>query len=388
MTLLRRHGKTLSFLSLIVLTLALFLLVHHQEKKPETTEPSYLRLKEEQDIFPYAEAISIIYKNALFMKPGTKKREIVNDSLKAYLSSHDPYSDYLTKSEYHQYKQLQSESYIGIGLDLKKDHLGHYYCFPFPGSPAEKSGIHSGDRLIRINGTPVSGQSLPSLVAQMVGDAGTVVQLTVAANTYSEKQVSIIRQTLYVKNVLISWIHGLPVIKLSYFSQNTRNELRQEIAKIKKKPLILDLRGNPGGKLVAAISSAMLFLDKGEKIGSIATRTGEQIFSCNTDGMGVPLPIYIWQDETTASAAEMFIAALTENKKAVSIGRRTFGKGTQQNFLPLSDGSVLILTTGKMLTPTGMYFQKVGLEPTHKIQGENASTDDYLSETKKLIIQK
>lgn len=376
----------LLYLLLSLLVLSLFVIDKDQEQRPETTAPEQPEDKEDKTILLFAEAVSIINNNALFVGLEDANENIAHESLKEYLNGRDPYSDYLTKNEYQQFQQLQDESYVGIGMDLKKDRTGDLHCFPYAGSPAEEAGINIGDRLIRMNGIDTSGKSLPSLAALSVGRAGSTLQVSVSTKNDPERQVNIVRAKLLVKNVVTTWMADLPVIKISEFRQDTKIKLRQEVDIIPaNKPIILDLRGNSGGDLIAAISAAMLFLETGEKVASINTRKGEKILSSSTSALNTPTPIYLWQDGSTASASEIFIAALTENKKAVSVGHRSFGKATQQDVIPLSDGSALVLTTGKMLTPTGLDFQDRGLAPTHELSDKASSTEDYLLTTKKLL---
>ncbi len=377
---------SLLYLLLSLLVLSLFLINYDLDQRPETTKPDYPEPQKDEVILLFAEAVSLINDNALFVGPEDATEKIVNESLRDYLNNRDPYSDYLTKNEYQQFRQLQNERYVGIGMDIKKDHSGSLHCFPYPGSPAEEAGIKIGDRLIRMNGMNVNGKALPSLAALSVGKAGTTLQVTVSTKNDLERQLNVVRAKLVVKNVVTTWMDGLPVVQIIDFRQDTKEKLRQAVNKIKSKnPLVIDLRGNSGGDLIAAISSARLFLKKEERIVSINTRKGEKIISGSAGSLNVPTPIYLWQDGGTASAAEIFIAALTENNKAISVGHRTFGKGTQQDFIPLSDGSALVLTTGKMLTPGGLDYQGLGLNPTHELQEKASSTEDYLLITKKLL---
>jgi carboxyl-terminal processing protease len=143
-------------------------------------------------------------------------------------------------------------------------------------------------------------------------------------------------------------------------------------------PIIIDLRGNGGGDLHAAIDSAMLFLKEGKKIVSVETRIGTMDYESKAAAVDLTTPIYLWQDEGTASAAEVFIAALTDNDRAVSIGKWTAGKGTKEEIIELSDGSALILATGILQTPRGSRYQGKGLKPTYELKDDPVDTMHYL----------
>ena len=152
----------------------------------------------------------------------------------------------------------------------------------------------------------------------------------------------------------------------------------------KSAPVIIDLRGNSGGDLDAAIDSTELFLEKGQKIVIIESRTGSTSYKSMSAALVLAYPIYLWQDATTASAAEVFIAALTDNQQGVSIGKTTFGKGTKQDIIELSDGSALFLTTGLLKTPNGLGYQGRGLNPDYQLNNDSVDTADYLSKVKEL----
>ena len=376
--------KTLLFFCLFIIFLvsAFFFVNNYRRDRPESVD--YSRSYEDKVLF--AEAVSLINKNALFLSPEEAKEKIDNVSLKEFLSSRDPYSDYLTRNEYRRFQELQDDGYVGIGMDIKKERSGRILCFPYPGSSAENAGIKAGDRLIRINGMTVDGKSLPSVAALAGGEAGTRLQLIVATKNELEKQFTVVRAKLSVENVVTRRLDGLSVVKVRDFSRDTKEKLQQALDKLRgNTSIIIDLRGNSGGDLFAAIDSAMLFLEKGERIVSIETRQGVKDISSVAGTLDIAIPIYLWQDGGTASAAEIFIAALTENKKAVSVGQRTFGKGTKQDIITLSDGSALVLTTGKMMTPTGLDFHGFGLDPTHRIPQKAPTTKDFLFIMKKLL---
>jgi carboxyl-terminal processing protease len=355
--------------------------VQRDVQKPDTQ----LGLKD-KDILLYLEAITRIEDDALFLPPAVTRESIVQDTLKTYLEEKDLFSDYLTHEEYSRLKEFQADKYVGIGMEIEKDQDGGFICFPYSGSPAEKAGIKFGDRLRSINGISVHGKSIFTVASMARGERGTKITLEIVTKDRTDKQVSVIRSNVTIDNVSKHWFDKIMVIKILAFTRDTKEELKQTLNDWKKNdPIVIDLRGNSGGDLYAAIDSAMLLLEKGKKVVSIKTRNGSKIFESNNSTINLISPVYLWQDEATASAAEVFIAALTDNNRAVSIGKKTFGKGTKQDIIELSDGSALVLTTGYLQTPKGIEYQGHGLDPTYMLEGNTSETAGYLAKVEELI---
>ena len=177
----------------------------------------------------------------------------------------------------------------------------------------------------------------------------------------------------------------MPVIRLVGFAPGTRRELAELLsARAPGAPLVLDLRGNAGGDLHAAFDAASLFLARGAPIASVRARDGIHGYASTTDPLAAldGQRAVLWQDGATASAAEVFIAALTGNARAVSVGARSFGKGTRQDLIELSDGSALVLTTGHLRTPAGVEFDGRGLAPGHAVDGESLAA--YIDLTRRI----
>jgi C-terminal processing protease CtpA/Prc len=146
------------------------------------------------------------------------------------------------------------------------------------------------------------------------------------------------------------------------------------------------MRGNPGGVLSSAIDAAKLFLPPGQTIVSIQTQNNLEVHRQEFDTPYLTVPLYLWHDAHTASAAEVFIAALIQNKRAVSIGNKTFGKGIVQDVIELTDGSALYLTTGRLQTPDGTLYHARGLEPTYPLETP-AKSEEYLAKVTTLRSQ-
>lgn len=340
---------------------------------------------DDKELFLYLEAITRIKENALFLKEDITQKELIQDTLKAYLNEMDVFSDYLSREEYLQFNEFQSDKYVGIGMEIEKNKNGEIICFPYPGSAAERAGIKTGDRLKSIDGVSVDGKSIFNIASLARGEEGSKVDLVIINKNGVSNRIRVPRSDVQIESISKQQVDKIPVIKILAFTNNTKNRLKAILSTWDKgAPMVFDLRGNPGGDLHAAIDSAMLFLKKGKKILSIRTRHGSKVYESSNGALSLHTPMVIWQDEATASAAEVFIAALADNNKAVSIGKKTFGKGTKQDIIELSDGSALILTTAYLQTPKGTEFEGEGLTPSYQLT-EPADTQSYLKKTEEII---
>ncbi len=326
----------------------------------------------------YAEAMSQIERRAVFSAPIGDLQDMVSSSLKVYLAQKDPYSDFLIREEYEKFKAAGSEHYAGIGLDIEKRRNGDIICYPLSNGPAALAGIKPGEQLLAFDGVPTQGKSLPALVALAVGKAGTPVVVELAGLSGTRRQVTVIRSNITAPAVSEYTFRSSRIIKLANFTPNTRQELDYLVSNWHKSdPIIIDLRGCGGGDFYAAVDSAMLFLKQGEPIISVSGRSGVRSYSATVARQPPAQRVFLWQDAFTASAAEIFIAALTENVRGTSIGRTTAGKGTRQDLIELQDGSALILTTGYLITPHGTQFEGKGLAPMHQVAESTNDTDAF-----------
>lgn len=339
----------------------------------------------DEDVQVYLQAINEIERYSL---DNITRRDILSKSLKAYLKITDPFSAYLTPEEYDLFKSSQKNSYIGLGIEFDTDNLGRIVCFPYPEGAADKAGVLPGDILEVLDGNDVTDLSPLMVTAKSLGkeDSESVLKIF-RKDRYSEFRIrrvspSPISLRLESQNEF-AWIRFLA------FTSHTRQELQKILSEIEAGiPIILDLRGNPGGDLYAATDCATLFLEKDKTIVGFKSRAESKLYKNMTIPMNAKSPVYIWQDEGSAGASEVFIAAMVENGRAQSLGRKTSGKGIRQDIIELADGSALFITTAWLQTPDGDIFHNKGLDPTYPIEGQRIGTDQYRAKFCDLILPK
>ena len=308
-----------------------------------------------------SEAVQLIRTYAL--DPPQSTRGMVDELLRAYARSLDPYSDYLTSREYAAFLESTSADYFGVEMDIEKKG-GRIYLFPFQGGIAEKSGIRSGDELIAVNGAPVFGQSVFVVGSQIRGAEGVTVQLIIRSGQGIPRVLTLRRQSTGYVSVRSKIMDQAHYIQVTRFAGNTKEQLEKvlESGEDNGLPLVIDLRGNQGGSLRVARQCADLFLGQGAVLFKMRYRDEVRDILAEQPET-IAARIVLIQDHRTASAAEAFIAALRGNKRSLSVGRVTYGKGLTQRFLPLSDGSAMLVTYAEILTPDGTAFHNQGMEP-------------------------
>ena len=309
---------------------------------------------------------------------------LVQEAVRSYLRRFDPYADYLTALEYAAYQKAKNSDYGGVGMDLVTGKKGEIVCRPFSGSPAEKAGISSGDLLLAVDGKPASGRSVYLVGAAIRGEPGSRVTLLLRDREGREKKAAISRSSVSYRSVSIEEPKGKPIISVRRFVPATPAELKETLQTVGRgRPKVIDLRGNSGGDLAAAREAAAFFLQPGQKIMDLKTNKATRSYLAQDEPLDKDSQVILWQDQQTASAAEVFIAALTQNKRAVSLGRRSFGKGVAQRIIRMSDGAALILTHALILPPKGRSYHATGLEPDRPLQ--DSSLGAFLHETTRLL---
>lgn len=321
----------------------------------------------------FYEAMTALDRQALERRPAG---QAVRAALKAYLRDSDPYGDYLSATEYAAWREAQGYHFHGVGMDLVRNGDGEFVCLPQPGGPAALGGIRQGDLLLAVDGAPVKGASLFLTGARIRGAKDSLVRLEVRAPGQARgRTVSLRRKPVVARTVWPEDKGDFLLLRISTFSAHTPRELAQALGSAPGRPKVLDLRGNAGGDLFAAVDAVGLLLPAGSQVMTLRTRQASTPYRTAGRAQDPDSRLFILQDQYTASAAEVFTAALVQNQRATSLGRPSFGKGLAQRIVELSDGSALVVTYAELIPPSGLGYAGKGLTPTHPVPAEAAGED-------------
>lgn len=327
-----------------------------------------------QQVGLFSETLAIIQNEYV---NDTKPKDLIYGSLRGMLSSLDPHSQFMDPQEYNELKVDTEGKFGGLGIEItiKDDMLT--VITPIEDTPAWKAGIKAGDYIVKIDGELTRGTTLTDAVKKMRGKPGEAVNLTILRDT--EKKLldfKIIRDMIKIKAVKHARIlkDGIGYIRLTEFRENTVAELNNALSALSKQKmnaLIIDLRNNPGGLLDVAVKITGKFLAPDKMIAYTKGLKGQNLeFFSDTKNAILSLPLAILINEGSASGSEIVAGALQDYKRAIIIGKKSFGKGSVQTVIPLSDGSALRLTTSHYFTPSGKIINNKGVVPDISVDEE------------------
>jgi C-terminal peptidase prc len=282
----------------------------------------------------------------------------------------DGHSSFLDRDSYKEMQVEISGTFAGVGIELTRKDEALSVVAPIEGTPAHRAGIQAGDRLVSVDGVTAVGMTLPDAVKRIRGKAGTKVTLGIVRDGWpAARELDIVRELIRVQSVQSRGLEpGIAYVRIRTFQEKTVDDLEAALAAWKDGALaglVLDLRSNPGGLLTAAVGVAEKFLDPTRLIVYTQGRVKNQNVRFNATGKTphTGFPVVVLVDSGSASASEIVAGALQDWNVAVLVGTKTFGKGSVQTIIPLSDGSALRLTTARYFTPKGRSIDGTGLEP-------------------------
>ena len=306
-------------------------------------------------------------------------RTLMQSTLRALLADLDPHSAYLAATAASTLAEDVQGIYDGIGVEVEVRPDGSLKVIAaIEGSPAQRAGLRTGDVIVAIDGRPAGSERRGDPSRALRGAPGTVVRLSLLRPGEAlPREVTLVRQSIALTSVSARLLDpGYGYLRISYFEGDTADETRRALAALVSESggplagLVLDLRNNPGGLLTTAIEVADLFLEGGV----IASTRGRSVAANNlyraTPGDrlgGAPMAVLI--DVGTASSAEVVAGALRDQRRALLLGARSFGKGSVQTVIDLGNGDALKLTTARYYTPSGRSIQAAGILPDVTLPG-------------------
>jgi carboxyl-terminal processing protease len=311
--------------------------------------------------------------------------DLIEAAIRGMIADLDPHSAFLDSAEFQDIRISTSGKYTGIGVEVGEQDGSIVVIAPIDGSAAARAGIRAGDVIFSVDGMPVSGADLDDTVDRMRGEAGTVVVLGILRDGAEEPLAFELRRgPVAVRSVRAEILAGGEAyVRISHFTDATGDDLLAALAKLRQSAdaplagLVLDLRDNPGGVLNAAVAVADAFLDSG-LIVSAEGRMADARFRLEaTPGdelAGAPLAVLV--NGGSASAAEIVAGALKDHGRATIVGKPTFGKGSVQTIMPLSEGRAIKLTTSRYFTPSGISIHARGVTPDLVVEPGAADSED------------
>jgi carboxyl-terminal processing protease len=319
--------------------------------------------------------------------------ELIKAAIRGMVSDLDAHSAFLDPAEFDEIRISTTGEYSGVGIEVALEDGVVRVVTPIEGTPAEKAGVLAGDTILAVDDVPVNVENLNDTIDRMRGKAGTEVKISIArAEQPKPLEFTLARAAVQVHSVRGDLLDGgVGYVRISHFSETTTPDLERSLEKLKKKHgsalngLVLDLRNNPGGVLEAAVGVSDLFLNEGVIV-TANGRAADARFEMDAhpgDALeGAPIVVLV--NGGSASASEIVAGALQDHHRATLIGRQTYGKGSVQTVMPLSDGHAIKLTTSKYFTPSGASIHERGIKPDVVVnekevvaQGGTDSPDAY-----------
>jgi carboxyl-terminal processing protease len=306
-------------------------------------------------------------------------QELIEAAIKGMLRSTDPHTTYFTQDEFKDFTTSTRGSFGGLGIQI--DKIGDYITVvsPIEGTPAYRMGITAGDRIIKVDGESIIGVTTDESIKKMRGAVGSTVIITIARPGIAEPiDFTIIRENIKIKSVPYSFKldNGTGYIRISQFNENTTTELRDALTALESDGiagLIIDLRFNPGGLLDQAVDTVNEFIGHNKLVVETRGRTRQDALHTRYRTKERKYPIIVLVNEASASASEIFAGSLQDWDKGLVMGKTTFGKGSVQQLIPLSNGNGVKITTS-------YYYIKSG-RCIHKMSNDKLLTGQEVSET-------
>ena len=311
-----------------------------------------------------------------YLDKNVTSEQLIQGALKGMAESvGDPYTTYLVNDETAQLDETVNGVFGGIGAELKSDQSRVVISTTMEGSPSQQVGLQADDVITKVDGEDMTGKTISEVVKKVRGEVGTDVVLTIE-RAGTSLEVKLTRASIAINTVkaeLDKEDASIGHVRITSFAKNTADELEKAVKDLTEKgakSFVFDVRYNPGGLLDQAYKVDNMFLKDGEPIVQVEDRYGEKTIYKASSSIGefkITQPYVLLVNEGSASASEILAAAVKERAGAQIVGTKTYGKGTVQSVVDITDNSELKYTNAKWLTPEGNWIHKEGVTPTKEV---------------------
>lgn len=353
-------------------------------RREATGDSTFVPLEELGNAYEPLDLFAREYRR-LLNDPQTKSSEkLIEAAIVAMLRSTDPHTNYFDAVAFADFTTSTKGSFGGLGIQI--DKIGDYITVvsPIEGTPAYRMGITAGDRIIKVDGESIIGVTTDESIKKMRGDPGTTVLITISRPGIDAPiEFTIVREIIKVKSVPYSFQldNGVGYIRISQFNENTTSELRNALDELETegiKGLIIDLRFNPGGLLDQAVNTVNEFIGPNKLVVETRGRTRSDALHTRYRTKERTYPIVVLVNQASASASEIFAGSLQDWDKGIVVGKPTFGKGSVQQLIPLSNGNGVKITTSYYYIKSGRCIHKMSNDKL--LSGQQVSESDLKKE--------
>ncbi|MDR1289425.1 MAG: S41 family peptidase [Holosporales bacterium] len=354
---------------LVVTALHIILLVSCRKKEEESIGLSIDSITTNTFIKEIIEEISSNYADDI----SREKLEI--GAINGILGVLDEHSMYISQDEFSAFTRSTRGAFLGIGVEIKQNREGIEVTAVIDDSPASASGLRENDLIVKIDDRDVSEMPMKTVISKLSSDPALKIKLSVARNKSEKFDVVVKKSVIQLQSVKTEFIDDIAIIRITHFNEGTVIDTSNAIRKVIKNKatgVILDLRNNPGGIMEQAVRVCDLFLGGNKKIIDFQSKNKSESRSIFADEIDLlnGLPMVILIDGNTASGAELVAASLGDNKRAVLIGEKTYGKGSLQTIIPIPGRGAIKLTTAYFVSPNGKKIDQTGVSPDIEILKE------------------
>lgn len=317
------------------------------------------------------------------------EEEVIDAAINGMLSALDPHSSYMGPDSFRAMQTQTDGEFGGLGIEVQMENGLVKVVAPIDDTPADRAGIEGGDLIIEIDGEQVLGLTLQEALDRMRGPVGAPITIKVLRDGVEDPiQVDIVRDTIKLRSVRYRVEdETVGYLRISTFNRQTISGLEESMEKLREElgegmtGIVLDLRGNPGGLLDQAVAVSDAFLEHGEIVSTRGRhRTDIERYPARGGDISDGLPLVILMNAYSASASEIVAGALQDHRRGLILGTQSFGKGTVQTIIPLSEDAAMRLTTARYYTPSGRSIQEHGITPDIEVHLQRPDSDDTETE--------